>query len=70
MGFEDKLQQIYLKSLTLLGRAFQPPVLSPSVNPKHRNATLRRFAPLLVAKIAELNYKSHDASLEMLIQLF
>lgn len=70
VGFEDKLQQIYLKSLSLLDCAFKSPLLGPSISPKHRNAALRRFAPLLVQRVAELNYRSHDASLAVLLRIF
>ena len=50
--------------------AFSPPILSNDISFKHRNSAIRRFTPLLIYKICELNYRSRDASLNALMHMY
>jgi len=66
----DKLLQIYFVGLKILATALGNPVCGEDVPVALINNNVRRFVPLLITKISELNYRARDISMHTLISLF
>ncbi len=70
MCCNDKLLQIYFVGLKILATALGNPVCGEDIPIALINSSVRRFVPLLVTKISELNYRARDMSMHTLISLF
>ncbi|EGR30972.1 hypothetical protein IMG5_119870 [Ichthyophthirius multifiliis] len=67
---EDKILQIYFIGLKILSTALAPPVCGSDVSPKIINQALKEFTPMLINKVAELNFRSRDISLHTLLSIY
>lgn len=67
---EDKILSIYFIGLKILSTALSPPVCGTDVSPKTINNCVKEFIPLLVEKIAELNFRSRDISMHTILSVF
>jgi centrosomal protein CEP104 len=67
---EDKLLQIYFIGLRVLSTAMTPKICETNVGAGLINTSIKRFVPMLITKIGELNYRARDISLHTLVSLF
>lgn len=67
---EDKLLQIYYLALNILTVALKPPICGEDCKPNDINKILAEFAPIILKKISELNYRARDISMHTLISLY
>lgn len=61
---------ILKKGLKILSTALAPPVCGSDVSPVLINKILKEFLPILLEKIAELNFRARDISMHTLISIF
>lgn len=66
----DKLLQIYFVGLKVLSTALGNTICSDDVPESFLNEHIKKFVPLLIGKISELNYRARDISMNTLISLF
>jgi centrosomal protein CEP104 len=67
---EDKLLQIYYIGLSIFAVAIKPPVCGEDISPTDINKILAEFAPIIIKKISELNYRARDISMHTIISLY
>ena len=67
---EDKLIQIYYLALEILAATLKPPICKEDCYPNEINKILAEFAPIILKKISELNYRARDISMHTLISLY
>lgn len=67
---QDKILEIYFIGLRILTTCLAPPVCGDDIQPAIVNKVLTEFAPILIEKISELNFKARDVSLHTLLTIF
>ncbi len=70
LACEDKLLQIFFIGLKLLSTTLAKPVRGPQVDSVLINKALKKFAPILIQKIQELNARARDISIYTLLSIF
>jgi len=70
LACEDKLLQIYLIGLKLISTSLAAPVRGNLVNADLINQVLKKFSPILISKIEQLNSRARDISIYTLLKLF
>jgi len=66
----DKLPQIYFVGLNILSTSLSKTVCSDDVPESLLNEYIKKFVPLFIIKISELNLRTRDISMDKLISLF
>lgn len=67
---EDKILEIYFIGLRILTTCLAPPICGNDIQPAIIDKVLSEFAPILIKKIGELNFKARDVSLHTLLTIF
>lgn len=70
LSSDDKILSIYFLGLKILSTALAPPVCGTDVSPKLIAKIVNEFSPLLINKIAEMNFRARDISLHTLLSIF
>lgn len=67
---DDKVIQIYIDGLQLLGNSLSQNVCGTDINFDLFQRHTNEFVPLLIKKVSELNHRTKDLSLDCLVKLF